>query len=239
MSATIKIELNEKLYIRDPEQTELGRNIIAESITMIDELGFEQFTFKKLAAKLNSTEASIYRYFENKHKLLIYLISWYWVWLDYQISFCTNNINDPREKLRIFIGIISRASAGQNIFTHIDEAALFRIVVAESSKAYLTKEVDTDNKEGFFREYKSLCRKMAEVIKEINPAYTFPVALVSTLFEVTKKQTFFAQHLSSLTDVSINKTNYSNIATFLEHLAFSAISKTKINTNGNGHTKEI
>jgi hypothetical protein len=80
---------------------------------------------------------------------------------------------------------------------------------------------------------------MARVIKEINPDYTFPVALVSTLFEVSKKQTFFAQHLSSLTDVSINQTHYSNIATFLEHLAFSAISNTKSNSNGNGYAKEV
>jgi AcrR family transcriptional regulator len=232
MSATIKIELNEKLYLRDPEHTELGRNIIAESITMIDELGFEQFTFKKLAAKLNSTEASIYRSFENKHKLLIYLISWYWVWLDYQVDFSTNNISDASEKLSIFIGIISRASIRQNIFTHIDEAALFRIVIAESSKAYLTKEVDADNQEGFFREYKSLCKKVAAIISEINPDYAYPVALVSTLFEAGKKQVFFAQHLPSLTDVSLKGTDYTSIAAFLEHLAFSAIFNTSAYIHG-------
>jgi AcrR family transcriptional regulator len=232
MSAIIKIELNEKLYIRDPEQTELGRSIIAESITMVDELGFEQFTFKKLAAKLNSTEASIYRYFENKHKLLIYLISWYWVWLDYQFTFCTNNIAAPEQKLKIFIGIISRAGREQNTFTHIDEKALYRIVVAESSKAFLTKEVDTDNKEGFFREYKAVCKKIAAIIKEINPAYPYPIALVSTLFEVSKKQIFFAQHLTSLTETSIQGSDYSSIGTFLEHLAFSAISHPTFYTNG-------
>lgn len=223
MSATIKIELNEKLYLRNPEQTELGRNIISESIRIIDELGFEQFTFKKLAVKFNSTEASIYRYFENKHKLLVYLISWYWVWLDYQINFTTNNINDPKEKLKIIIGIISRASVRQNNFTYIDEAALFRIVVAESSKAYLTKEVDADNKDGLFREYKSLCRKIAEVVVDINPLYPFPHALVSTLFEAGKKQVFFAQHLPSLTEAKIERDDYSSIAAFLESLAFSSI----------------
>lgn len=232
MSAIIKIELNEKLYLRDPEQTELGRSIISESIKMVDELGFEQFTFKKLAAKLNSTEASIYRYFENKHKLLIYLISWYWVWLDYQFTFCTNNISDPAQKLKIFIGIISRAGIEQNAFTHIDEKALYRIVVAESSKAFLTKEVDTDNKEGYFREYKAVCKKMAAIIKQINPTYPYPNALVSTLLEVSKKQIFFAQHLSSLTEASIQGTDYSSIAAFLEHLVFSAISHPKLYTNG-------
>lgn len=223
MSATIKIELNEKLYLRDPEQTELGKNIVAESIHIIDELGFEQFTFKKLAIKLNSTEASVYRYFENKHKLLVYLISWYWVWLDYQISFCTNNIEDRRERLKIIIGIISRSGRRDNTFTHIDESALFRIVVAESSKAYLTKDVDLDNKEGLFREYKTLCKKIGKVVSQINPHYPFPHALVSTLFETGKKQIFFAQHLPSLTEAQVEGEDYSGIAGFLTHLAFSSI----------------
>lgn len=226
MSATIKIELSEKLFQRDPEQTDLGKKIVAESIIMIDALGFEQFTFKKLALKLSSTEASIYRYFENKHKLLVYLISWYWVWLDYQIGFCTNNIEDPREKLKIIIGIISRSGRPDNTFTHINEAALFRIVVAESSKAYLTKEVDTDNKEGLFREYKSLCRKIGKVISDINPMYPYPHALVSTLFETGKKQIFFAQHLPSLTEAEVKGEDYSGIAAFLNNLAFSSIDST-------------
>ena len=231
MSAIIKVELNDKLFLRDPEQTELGKNIVAESIHIIDRIGFEQFTFKKLALKLNSTEASVYRYFENKHKLLVYLISWYWVWLDYQISYWTNNINDPREKLKIIIGIISRSGRRDNTFTHIDEAALFRILVAESSKAYLTKEVDTDNKEGLFREYKALCKKIGKVVSEINPDYPYPHALVSTLFETGKKQIFFAQHLPSLTEAQVDGENFSGIADFLTNLAFSSINSTNSKIN--------
>ena len=49
MAVSIQIKLNEKLYLRDPQDTELGRKIIQESILLIDELGFENFTFKKLA----------------------------------------------------------------------------------------------------------------------------------------------------------------------------------------------
>ena len=62
-------KLSEKLFLRDPQETELGRNIIRLSIKMMDEIGFEEFTFKKLAVKIKSTEASVYRYFDNKHKL--------------------------------------------------------------------------------------------------------------------------------------------------------------------------
>lgn len=223
MSATIKIELNSKLYLRDPEQTVLGRNIISESIIMIDELGFEVFTFKKLALKLKSTEASIYRYFENKHKLLVYLISWYWAYLDYRINFNTHFIDDPSEKLKIIIHIISEVGEEKNNYSHVNEALLYNILVSESSKAFLTKEVDSDNKEGFFAEYKSLCHKIAKVVLEINPSYSYPHALVSTLFEAGKKQVFFSQHLPALTESRIIGKDRSQIANFLESLAFSAI----------------
>lgn len=221
MSAIIKVELNDKIYLRDPESTDLGRKIISQSIQLIDQLGFEQFTFKKLAVAIDSTEASIYRYFENKHKLLIYLISWYWAWLDYQIGFHTNNIFDPREKLRIIIRLISETHGEPGYASSIDQATLFRIVVSEASKAYLTKEVDADNKVGLFRDYKSLCHKIALLVLEINPSHPFPHAMVSTLFEVARKQVFFAQHLPSLTEVKDK--DYNSLAIFLEHLVFSSI----------------
>jgi hypothetical protein len=32
----------------------------------------------------------------------------------------------------------------------------------------LTRQVDEDNKEGLFRGFKSLCKKIADIVKEIN-----------------------------------------------------------------------
>ena len=46
MAVGIQITLNERLYLRDPQQTELGRRIIQHSILLIDQIGFEAFTFK-------------------------------------------------------------------------------------------------------------------------------------------------------------------------------------------------
>ena len=57
MSIEIKMSLNDGLYLREPQDSKLGRNIIQSSILLIDEFGFESFTFKKLAEKINSTEA--------------------------------------------------------------------------------------------------------------------------------------------------------------------------------------
>ena len=51
MSNDILISLNERLYLRDPQRTALGKKIINHSILLIDELGFEASTFKKLAKR--------------------------------------------------------------------------------------------------------------------------------------------------------------------------------------------
>ncbi len=225
--ATVQIQVNEKLYLRNPEQTELGRNIISSSIKLIAELGFEHFTFKKLAKDIHSTEASIYRYFENKHKLLIYLVSWYWSWMEYQVDYMTNNIDDPEKKLDIVIDILCKSSKFDPQFSHINEDALYEIVIAESSKAYLTKEVDADNKEGFFLRYKSLCRKISSFVEEMAPEFKYPRALMSTIIEASHHQKFFAEHLPSLTEVSHNEGGEADVSEYLRYLVFRLLQENK------------
>jgi AcrR family transcriptional regulator len=221
MTPTIRPSLNDNLYLRDPQDTELGRRIVAEGIRLIDEIGFEHFTFKKLAAIIASTEASIYRYFENKHRLLLYLVSWHWTWLRFQIRFHTHNVANASERLRLALGVLCHAHLDDQGTAGLDEAALYRIVVAEASKAYLTKEVDADNRVGLFREYKQLASDLVAMVQEINPTYPYPHALVSTLLETTRKQLFFAQHLPSLADAQ-GKAEI-QIQNFIEHLAFAAL----------------
>ncbi|MDG1871534.1 MAG: TetR/AcrR family transcriptional regulator, partial [Flavobacterium sp.] len=98
--ASLKIQVNEKIFVKDPETSKLGKKIIQESILLIDAIGFDNFTFKKLGEKIGSNESSIYRYFENKHKLLVYLSSWYWSWMEYKLFFATTNIDNSFEKLK-------------------------------------------------------------------------------------------------------------------------------------------
>ncbi len=217
----IQIKINEKLYLKDPESSELGIKIVSASITLIDKLGFEQFTFKKLAENIHSTEASIYRYFENKHKLLIYLVSWYWNWLEYQLMFSTNNIKDPEERLKIAIKIIVQPYNMPSNFGHMDKAGLHRIVVSESPKAYLSKEVDEDNKEGAFLSYKRLGKQVASIVREINPNYDYPTSLISTVIESAHNQKYFSEHLPSLTEISGG--NEDEVAHFLIDLVLRTL----------------
>lgn len=220
---SLSFKLNDHLYLRDPQHTVLGQNIIRTSVELIDKLGFEQFTFKKLAEELNSTEASIYRYFENKHRLLLYLINWYWSWIEYRIDLFTSGLTDPKEKLKLSVKIIAEEKRFDPAFDFINEEALHRIVISELDKTYLTKSVDDDNREGFFSGFKSLCKKISAWIIQVNPTYPYPNSLVSTILLTAKQQVFFAEHLPTLSNLKNNIEIYQQLHQYLENLLFSAI----------------
>jgi len=220
MPVKIQIDVDEKFYLKSPTSSELGVKILSHSVAMIDEMGFEAFTFKKLAGRIGASEPSVYRYFESKHKLLLYLLSWYWNWMDYKLMLATTNVSSAEERLRICIRLLSQSIEKDTNFEHVDERALYRIVVSESSKVYLIKEVDKVNKQGLFISYKRLCNRVAAIVQEINPEYRFPKALISTVVESSHDQKFFAEHLPSLTDVDA-RTN--NTTEFLTELVFNTI----------------
>ncbi|AQS93429.1 MULTISPECIES: TetR/AcrR family transcriptional regulator [Polaribacter] len=196
----LKITVPDKIFIKDPETSNLGKKIIENSILLIDEIGFENFTFKKLGTKIQSNESSIYRYFESKHKLLLYLSSWYWAWLEYQLVIETFSISDNELKLEKAIEVITRTVSLDSNYSHINEAILYKIIVNESSKSFLTKEVDTDNKEGYFEVYKRLITRIKEMILALKPDYEFALSLSSTILEGGLHQHFLKEHFPSITN---------------------------------------
>lgn len=218
----MQLQVDEKLYLKDPASTELGTRIVEHGILMLDEMGYEAFTFRKLADRIGTTEASVYRYFRGKHRLLLYLTSWYWSWMEYRLMIATANVASADERLRLALGALTESIRNDETTPRIDEGALYRVVVAESSKAYLHVEVDNENREGLFRSYKRLCRTVADMIAEINPSYRYPVALVSTVVETSHMQKYFAEHLPSLTEVKHAVADGSTTA-FLTELVFKAI----------------
>lgn len=226
MDIIVKVSLNEKLYVRDPEDTELGRKIIQYSIRMMHKQGFESFTFKKLAEAIGTTEASVYRYFENKHRLLLYLSAWYWSWLQFRISFLINNMEDPGKRLKSIIRLLASKVKDDKATGHIQEHLLHQVIIQEGSKAYMTRHVNEDNKEHFFKPYKDLVAFIADIIQEISPHYEYPRSLASTIIEMAHHQNFFKQHLPSLTDFGKAK-NDNKLAEYLESIAFAAILKNK------------
>ena len=223
MAVGIKISLNEKLYLRDPQESNLGKKIIKHSILLIDEIGFEAFNFKKLAIRMESTEASVYRYFENKHLLLIYLVSWYWEWVSYLIDINTMNIESPERRLKIIIKNLVFASKDNPSIDYVNESVLHRLIISEGTKAYHTKAVDKENTDGFFINYKTLSGKVSDVITEIKPDFPYPHALASNLFEMANNHIYFAQHLPKLTDVKVKGENFGEVESMLEYFAFTLL----------------
>ncbi len=222
MDLQLHIKMNPNLFVRDPESSELGRNIVKHSVLMIYELGFEEFTFKKLSQQIGTTEASIYRYFENKHRILTYITTWFWTWLEYQLIFHTNNMTSSKQKIETIIKMLTYQLDDKFSLDHIDKNKLHQIVISEGDKSYLTKHVSEDNKAHLFKPYKDLCKRIAAVLLEYNPNYKFPHSLASTLMETAHHQTYFKDYLPSLTDFGKHPNN-EPITTFLNSMVFSML----------------
>ena len=222
MDFQLSFKVNEHIYLRDPESSELGKQIVKNAIDLIYELGFEHFTFKKLATKMSTTEASIYRYFENKHRLLLYILNWYWSYMEFLVDFTIQNIQDPKEKLTKIIHLFTQSlpeSVGQLDY---NKSFLNQIVLSESSKVYLIKEVKEINSFQVFKPYKDLCNKISEVMLSLNPSYIYARSLSSTLIETAHSQQYFSKNLPRLTDVS-NEKEEDFVFNFLSQLVFSAL----------------
>lgn len=216
----LRIVINPKIFVKDPQSSDLGKRIIEQGIQLISEIGFERFTFRKLGQRIGSNESSIYRYFENKHKFLIYLNSWYWGWLEYRLVLMTNSIPDPKEKLEKALEVLTQTVEADPAFAHVDEVALNNIVVNEHFKPFLTAEVDQENKQGYFEVYKRLVGRFGQMIRDCCPDYPYALSLASTVLSGSLHQYYLNAHFPSLTDCSDPGVH----ATFFRKLVFSNLS---------------
>lgn len=226
MNIAFNAELSEKLFLRNPQSSALGKSIVKESIQLMAEVGYEQFTFKKLANAIETTEASIYRYLENKHKLLIYLVDWYWAYLEFQLIIQLKNLADPAEKIRKIIDILVWQDNQEMDFGTIDYRSLYYIAIAEGSKTYLSKDVDENNKDMLYKPFKDLSSRIASVFIEYNSTYKYPNSLASSVIEISHQQYFFMHHLPRLSDFA-KKKNIKDLESFLEDLVFKALARGK------------
>ncbi|MEJ7647013.1 MAG: TetR/AcrR family transcriptional regulator [Chryseolinea sp.] len=223
MEFQVSFKVNAKIYLRDPESSDVGREIVKNGIDLINKLGFEHFTFKKLAGDIGCTEATIYRYFENKHRLLLYILNWYWNYMEFLVDFTLTNIKDNRERLSLIVRLLTHELPDSYGKFDYNKKSLNEIVIAESSKVYLVKDVSEINKDQVFKPYKDLCAKIATVISAYNPRYKYPKSLSTTLIETAHQQQYFSLNLPRLTDATPkNKGEFTGH--FLEELLFKSLS---------------
>lgn len=210
----MRVEVNPNLYLKEPFSSEIGTLTVSEGTKMIQELGIEVFTFKKLAQQIGSTEAAIYRYFENKHMLLLYLNAWYWAWMEHNLVFANSNIKDPYERLAIAVRLMVDGPIYlENEF--LNPKILRKLVINESIKGYLTKSVDVEHESGIFAQVYRFGERISLIIKEINPSYEFPKTLVSTVMESSLLQSFNSLHLPGMTEASMKGRNVTSFSTNL------------------------
>ncbi|MCU0383819.1 MAG: TetR/AcrR family transcriptional regulator [Cyclobacteriaceae bacterium] len=223
MTWQLQIQMNEKLFLRDPAGSELGKRIIRQGAVMLEKMGLEDFTFKKLASELGTNESSIYRYFENKHRLLLYLVGWYWRWMEYQIMIHTANTTDARNKIEIILRILLHQQEGNLLGEPgFDKTTLRNLITKENAKSYLTNHVTQDNQQLLFKPYKDVCARIASVFSEINPHYAYCRSLTSTILEMAHQQHFFMHNLPSLTDFGQTK-DEKEIFNFLKSLIYGTL----------------
>jgi len=196
----VQVQINPQIYLKDPFSSDIGKSIISEGIKFIYEFGFEEFTFKKLAIKVQTTESTLYRYFNNKHRFLLYLMSWYWGILEYMLVFSTANVTNTEAKLTAAICVLVEDFEDFNLYDIINLKMLNRIAVSESVKAYLTNEVEIENRNGFYSSYLNLCNRISILCTDINPEYKYSNSLVSTIYEGIHHQKYFSLHIPTLTD---------------------------------------
>lgn len=215
--------MSDKLYLRDPQTTRTGQALITHSIRLIDQVGFENVTFKKIAAEMHSTEATIYRYFGNKFRLLQYLVDSYWTLINFQFGLHLNNITTPEEKLKVCIHLLAGTRKFISV-SSIDTNALQRIVISELDKTYLSRSIDKDYRNGLLDPFKETCSILSSLVREVNPQYPFPNSLVSTVLNAVTHQPFYSEHMPSFSDITAdNKHRNERLYDFVESFVFKTI----------------
>ncbi len=197
----ISVEIPEGLYLKNPTSSSLGKRIISNAIHFIYNFGFEDFNFKKLAVHIDSTESSIYRYFENKNKLLLYLSSLYWGYMEYQLLYATSSISGKIEVLNAAVEVLSESPSNTEDKKGINHYQLQQIIISEFNKPFHSKFINaTDEQEQSFQLYTRFIKRLAEIIQFVSPNYDYPLSLASTLVEGLHYQIYLSKYFKEITD---------------------------------------
>jgi AcrR family transcriptional regulator len=213
------------LSLREPTATELGRSVLVEGLALLNELGLEAFTFRKLAARAGCTEVSIYKYFANKQRLLQYHFQLYWLWLLQVGAQEVVMAGDARAALRRVVDVLCGLWPGDLPALQVDPASLRRLVIAEGMKSYMHKHVDDDNARLLFKPYKDLSAFVADRLVACRPGLAMPRSFATTLVEMAHSLPFAMEHLPSLTELSDTQDPgalaahlYERTIVYLEHI---------------------
>jgi AcrR family transcriptional regulator len=226
MQVQLKIPLNQAIFLRDPEENETGRSILAVGAKLMAELGLEEFTFRKLAAQIDCTEANVYHYFKNKQRLLLYYTDLYGSWLDQQVFLMSLEYQDSVQLLDETLKLLATFPEKTLQPGSVPAELLRTIVISDGHKVFMTKHVDTDNLLLLFKPYKDLCKRIVGVFKSIAPDYPFAHSLATTVLEMSHTLNFYKDHLPALTDFG-RAPSSQPIYQYLQSLCYATLSLPK------------
>ena len=192
------------LALRDTASP-MGLRILAEGLALMNAIGLEAFTFKKLAERIGCTEVTVYHYFANKQRLLQYYFQVYWLWLATHCQQEGRALKDPVARLHGGIRALCGLWPADTFAAQFDPSDLRDLVINEGSKSFMHKNVDSDNKLKLFKPYKDLCTHIATELKACAPRMKTPRSFATTLVEMAHSLEFAMHHLPALTELSVKK----------------------------------
>lgn len=231
MEVYVNPRINADVFLKNPMDSELGKKIISYSVKMIDEIGFSKFNFKKLAEEIQSTEASIYRYFPNKHRVIIYLSAWYWEFVLYQINVKTKEVKEPKKRLEIAIKNLVYIGEEAQTHSYLDMVILQRIITEQFYKIVRTKNVSVQNESGFFESYKRLCSSLASLFNEIDSSFKYPMTMSTAVVEMSINNTYCCSNMPSLTEIKCGADQKSQIEMMIQYFCGRLLEKCQLSFN--------
>lgn len=217
----IIIPVNQEVFIKDPISSVLGKRILKESLAIIEERGIEAFNFKMLSVHVECTEAAIYRYFENKNKLLLYFINWYWGWLEHNLVYGTANLVSSEDKIKMAISLLVEGPRYKDNF-YLNISSLKKVVWEESSKSFMSKELKSHANYRMLHQFYDFSERLKDLIIQYKPDYAFPKVLVSTLIWSSILNAFTQIHKGDLIEENFNGQNKVD---FYYNLVFNSLDR--------------
>lgn len=213
------LQIKTGAFIKNPVTSELGIRIVQSAISLLNEIGFDEFNFRKLAQQLHTSETSIYRYFESKMQLLNFLSQWYWFEVKEEILEEIIGLILPEEKIERAIEILCNpngSSEDENPFFNLSQ--IHQLMIQESFRPDLWGE---NNQKDDHASQKRLIQYLSEVILTINPNYSYPKTLVSVMIHSCHNQLLFSTHLPYFSDIPPD--NLQSLVNFIKTLTLSTI----------------
>jgi AcrR family transcriptional regulator len=198
----VSMVIDKSLYTKDPMTSVIGQDIIRHAVEQIAANGLDQFTFRKLATSLKSTESTLYRYFQNKHQLATYLASYHWSLMEWRIAFATANIADHQTQFENALRELCLWVRDDQKKQILNEAKLQRFVLTAGFTTFLPLDLNKSDRISYTKAYSDLIHRIATIVRKSHPHIKSPEAFSTTIVESIHHQMYLQLHAPHLTDIA-------------------------------------